>query len=147
MPGSKLVYGSGPLRDKLQAQFPAVQWRGVVPRADLPAIYSAADVFVFPGRSETFGLVMLEAMACGLPVAAYPVPGPLDVVGDSDGGVLHEDLAIAALDALGLSRHAARARALQFDWKRTCDEFIEMVVPARRAGTMPPARAESAAVV
>ena len=147
LPGSKLVYGSGPLREKLELKFPAVHWRGVVPRTELPAIYSAADVFVFPGRSETFGLVMLEAMACGLPVAAYPVPGPLDVVGDSDGGVLHEDLAIAALDALGLSRHAARARALQFDWKRTCDEFIEMVVPARCAQPMPPARAESAAVV
>lgn len=77
---------------------------------------------------------MLEAMACGLPVAAYPVPGPLDVVGDSDGGALHADLRVAAIEALDLSRNAARARALQFDWKRTCDEFVGMLVAADRVG-------------
>lgn len=132
LPGSKVVYGTGPLRQKLEARFSDVHWRGLVPRETLPAIYSAADVFVFPGRSETFGLVMLEAMACGTPVAAYPVPGPLDVVADSDGGVLHADLRVAAMEALDLSRNAARARALQFDWKRTCDEFVGMLVAADR---------------
>ena len=137
LPGSKVVYGTGPLRRKLEARFPDVHWRGLVPRASLPAIYSAADVFVFPGRSETFGLVMLEAMACGLPVAAYPVPGPLDVVGDSDGGVLHADLRVAAIEALDLSRNAARARALQFDWRRTCDEFVGMLVAADCVGARP----------
>jgi glycosyltransferase involved in cell wall biosynthesis len=134
LPGTKVVYGSGPLRERLQAAYPQVVWRGVVPRPQLAAVYSAADVFVFPSRSETFGLVMLEAMACGTPVAAYPVPGPLDVVGDSDGGVLHEDLRTAALQALALSRHAARARALHFDWEATCEQFLAMLVPARAAG-------------
>jgi len=135
LPGSKVVYGVGPLQPRLQREYPDVHWRGVVPRAELVHIYSAADVFVFPGRSETFGLVMLEAMACGTPVAAYPVPGPLDVVdpkhdGD-DGGVLHDDLRTAALKALDIPRGAARRRALQFDWAEVCREFIEHLVPAR----------------
>jgi glycosyltransferase involved in cell wall biosynthesis len=133
LPGSKVVYGTGPLRARLEAAYPSVHWHGVVPREELPSIYSAADVFVFPSRSETFGLVMLEAMACGTPVAAFPVEGPLDVVGDSDGGVLHADLRVAALEALELSRNGARARALQFDWKQVCDDFLAMVVPARAA--------------
>ena len=138
LPGSKVVYGTGPLREQLEARYPDVRWHGVVSREALPAIYSAADVFVFPSRSETFGLVMLEAMACGTPVAAFPVEGPLDVVGDSDGGVLHNDLRVAALEALDLSRHAARARALQFDWTQVCEEFLTLVVPARRvAGSAP----------
>ncbi len=131
LPGTKVVYGTGPLRESLMAAFPGVQWRGIVPRTALPAIYASADVFVFPGRSETFGLVMLEAMACGTPVAAYPVPGPLDVVGDSAGGVLHEDLRTAALQALALPRQGARERALNFDWTAVCEQFLQMLVPAR----------------
>jgi glycosyltransferase involved in cell wall biosynthesis len=130
LPGSKLVYGVGPLLDRLREQYPAVHWRGVVPRSELPVIYSAADVFVMPSRSETFGLVMLEAMACGTPVAAYPVAGPLDVVGDSAGGVLDEDLRAAALRALDLSSDDARARARQFDWEAVCDQFVSLLVPA-----------------
>lgn len=135
LPGSKVVYGVGPLEQRLKQQYPRVHWRGVVPRADLVHIYSAADAFVFPSRSETFGLVMLEAMACGTPVAAFPVPGPLDVVaprhqGD-DGGVLHDDLRTAALAALDIPREAARRRALQFDWDEVCRQFITHLVPAR----------------
>ena len=144
LPGTKVVYGTGPLRDQLMAAFPDVQWRGLVPRHALPAIYGGADVFVFPGRSETFGLVMLEAMACGTPVAAYPVPGPLDVVGDSAGGVLHEDLKTAALQALALSRQGARERALRFDWSTVCEQFLLMLVPAR-PGEAPGATAGSQA--
>ncbi len=87
-------------------------------------------MFVFPSRSETFGLVMLEAMACGTPVAAFPVPGPLDVLGDSDGGVLHDDLRHAALRALEVPRERALARARQLDWKPVCEEFIGHLVPA-----------------
>jgi glycosyltransferase involved in cell wall biosynthesis len=131
LPGTKLVYGVGPLLDRLKREHPKVEWRGVVPRSELVKVYSAADAFVFPSHSETFGLVMLEAMACGLPVAAFPVPGPLDVVGSSDGGVLHEDLRIAALQALEIPRERARDRALQFDWKPVCDQFVDFLTPAR----------------
>lgn len=130
LPGSKLVYGSGPLVERLQREYPAVHWRGVVPRSELPRIYSAADVFVFPGRSETFGLVMLEAMACGTPVAAFPVAGPNDVIGRSRGGALREDLREAAFEALGLPREAAVERARRFDWSRVCDEFEQGLVPS-----------------
>ena len=131
LPGSKVVYGVGPLLDRLRHEHPDVHWRGLVERHELPRIYSSADAFVFPSRSDTFGLVMLEAMACGTPVAAYPVAGPLDVVGTSPGGVLHEDLRVAALSALGASREAARERALQFDWEAVCDQFILYLVPAQ----------------
>ncbi len=136
LPGSRVVYGVGPLEASLRRRYPQVHWRGVVPREALPAIYSAADVFVLPSRSETFGLVMLEAMACGTPVAAYPVAGPLDVVGDSAGGVLHEDLRSACLQALQLPRAPARERALQFDWEAVCDQFIGLLVPM--VGVSPP---------
>lgn len=134
LPGTKLVYGVGPLLERLVREYPQVQWRGVVPRCELVKVYSAADAFVFPSHSETFGLVMLEAMACGLPVAAFPVPGPLDVVGTSDGGVLHEDLRHSSLEALRIPRERARARALQFDWKPVCDQFIGFLTPTG-AGT------------
>jgi glycosyltransferase involved in cell wall biosynthesis len=140
LPGSKVVYGVGPLQERLQRQYPDVHWRGVLPRPELVRVYSAADVFVFPGRSETFGLVMLEAMACGTPVAAYPVPGPLDVVDPQyrgfDGGVLNDDLRTAALRALDIPREHARERALQFDWDQVCREFIGFLVPARREGSV-----------
>jgi len=132
LPGSKLVYGVGPLLDRLRRQYPDVHWRGVVPRTELVQVYSAADVFVFPSHSETFGLVMLEAMACGTPVAAFPVPGPLDVVGTSGGGVLAHDLRDAALKALAVPRDEARARALQFDWRPVCEQFLAHLVPAER---------------
>jgi glycosyltransferase involved in cell wall biosynthesis len=139
LPGSKVVYGVGPLEARLKREYPDVHWRGVVPRHELVHVYSAADAFVFPSRSETFGLVMLEAMACGTPVAAFPVPGPLDVVaprhdGD-DGGVLHQDLRVAALAALHVPREAARRRALQFDWDEVCRQFVSHLVPARHAET------------
>jgi glycosyltransferase involved in cell wall biosynthesis len=131
LPGTKLVYGVGPLLDKLRASYPKVEWRGVVPRPELVSIYSAADVFVFPSHSETFGLVMLEAMACGTPVAGFPVPGPLDVVADSGGGVLDHDLRAAALRALELPREGALARSREFDWQRVCEQFVSFLVPAR----------------
>ena len=150
LPGSKVVYGVGPLLDKLQRDHPRVHWRGVVPRTDLVHVYSAADVFVFPSCSETFGLVMLEAMACGTPVAAFPVPGPLDVVAPKhdgrDGGVLDADLRSAALRALAIARGHARARAAQFDWGVACDQFISFLVPCRaEAGMLDPHAAKVSA--
>lgn len=136
LPGSKVVYGVGPVLERLKSRYPAVHWRGVVPRPELVRIYSAADAFVFPSLSETFGLVMLEAMACGTPVAAFPVAGPLDVVGTSDGGVLDDDLRRAALRALEVPRERARARALEFDWAAVCDQFASFLVPAQRGDTL-----------
>ena len=130
LPGSKVVYGVGPLLERLKRAHPAVHWRGIVPRAELVRIYSAAGVFVFPSRNETFGLVMLEAMACGTPVAAYPVAGPLDVVDSSLGGALDPDLRVAAMRALALPREGARERALAFDWHSVCRQFLEHLVPA-----------------
>jgi glycosyltransferase involved in cell wall biosynthesis len=137
LPGSKVVYGVGPLEARLKREYPQVHWRGVVPRSELSRIYSAGDVFVFPGRSETFGLVMLEALACGTPVAAYPVAGPLDVLAPrhdgEDGGVLHAELRTAALQALDVPRRLARRRAEHMGWDRVCSEFVAHLVEVQDA--------------
>jgi glycosyltransferase involved in cell wall biosynthesis len=124
VPGSKVVCGVGPLESALRHRYPNVHWLGVLPRHELAQVYAAADVFVFPSRSETFGLVMLEAMASGVPVAAYPVDGPLQVIGDSGGGALREDLREAWCAALKVKRHEARDRALQFGWGRAATLFV-----------------------
>jgi glycosyltransferase involved in cell wall biosynthesis len=132
LPGTKVVCGVGPLEEGLRARYPQVRWLGVLPRSELAKVYAAADVFVFPSRHETFGLVMLEAMACGTPVAAYPVDGPLEVVGrDGLGGVLHEDLQRACLQALELPRASARERASAFEWVHAASRFETHLVPAR----------------
>jgi glycosyltransferase involved in cell wall biosynthesis len=137
MPGSKLVCGVGPLEVSLQAKYPQVRWLGVLPREELAKVYAAADLFVFPSRSETFGLVMLEAMASGTPVAAYPVDGPLEVLGARDGqtqgGVLHADLRLACQAALAVPRHEARARALHFSWAQSARIFEGHLVAARQS--------------
>jgi len=137
LPGSKLVCGGGPSLERYRRDYPQVHWRGSTPRGELPAIYSAADVFVHPSRTDTFGLVMLEAMACGTPVAAFSVAGPLDVVGSSDGGVLDVDLGRAALAALNVPRERARARALEFDPDRVGRQFLSHLAPIRRWRTDP----------
>ena len=124
VPGSKVVCGVGPFRRALRARYPNVHWIGVLPRHELARLYAAADVFVFPSRSDTFGLVMLEAMACGVPVAAYPVDVPLQVVGCSGAGALNEDLRQAWFDALKVPRHKARDQALRFGWGRAAELFV-----------------------
>lgn len=124
VPGSKVVCGVGPLASALRQRYPNVHWLGLLPRHELAQVYAAADVFVFPCRSETFGLVMLEAMACGVPVAAYPVDGPLQVVGESRAGALREDLGEAWREALKVKRHEARDRALLFGWSRAATLFV-----------------------
>ncbi len=131
LPGSKVVCGVGPVEAALRERFPGVHWLGLLPREELARVYAAADVFVFPSRSETFGLVMLEAMAAGTPVAAYPVDGPLEVLGQplSQGGVMHEDLLSACFAALALPRHEARARALSFSWAHATQLFVGHLVP------------------
>ena len=137
--GSKVVCGVGPLENALKEKFHHVCWLGVLPREELALIYASADVFSFPSRNETFGLVMLESMACGTPVAAYPVDGPLEVLrADPDhphhrkGGVLHEDLAFASLEALKVPRAEARSQALTFSWDESTRLFEQHIVPIRR---------------
>ncbi len=134
-PGTKVVCGVGPLEAQLRERFPGVRWLGLLPREELARVYAAADLFVFPSRSETFGLVMLEAMATGTPVAAYPVDGPLEVLGQPDchGGALDEDLQKACFATLAVPRHEARARALQFSWAEATHLFISHLVPVSQA--------------
>lgn len=135
MPGSKVVCGVGPLEARLKARYPRVRWLGILDRASLAQVYAAADVFVFPSCSETFGLVMLEAMACGTPVAAFPVDGPMEVLGAHTGqaprgGALHHDLLAASKEALAIPRSEARARALDFTWAHASRLFVQHLVPA-----------------
>ena len=137
--GSKVVCGVGPVEATLKARHPQVRWVGLLARPDLAKLYAAADVFVFPSRADTFGLVMVEAMASGTPVAAYPVDGPLEVLGErhpledrSIGGVLHADLGEAARRALSVPREEARRRALDFSWREAAQRFEGFLVPARR---------------
>lgn len=132
VPGTKVVCGVGPLEASLRERYPHVRWLGVLPRDVLAQVYAAADVFVMPSRSETFGLVMLEAMACGTPVAAYPVDGPLEVVGQpACGGALQPNLANAWYEALAIPRHSARLRAQTFSWVHASQLFVGHLVPVR----------------
>jgi glycosyltransferase involved in cell wall biosynthesis len=135
LPGSKVVCGVGPREVALQQGYPQAHWIGVLPRKELAKAFAAADVFVFPSKSETFGLVMLEAMASGTPVAAYPVDGPLEVLGKADGschgGVMHDDLREACFGALAVPRREARLRALDFSWEHSAQLFESYLVAAR----------------
>jgi glycosyltransferase involved in cell wall biosynthesis len=133
LPGSKIVVGDGPSRPLLRERFPKSRFVGVKARHELAGFYSAADVFVFPSRTDTFGNVMIEALACGAPVAAFPVPGPLDVVTDPRIGVLSEDLRAACLGALALSRETCRAHAARYTWPESARQFIDNVIRARSA--------------
>ena len=130
IPGTKVVCGVGPVEADLRQRYPQVHWLGVLPRDELAGVYAAADVFVFPSHADTFGLVMLEAMACGTPVAAFPVDGPVEVLADSRGGVMHTDLRQAFEQALQLGRHEARERALAFSWHEATRQFVEHLVVA-----------------
>jgi glycosyltransferase involved in cell wall biosynthesis len=125
LPGSKVVVGDGPDLKRLRAAYPDAVFLGAKTGEDLADIYASADVFVFPSRTDTFGIVLLEALASGLPVAAYPVTGPIDVLGDGLGGVLSQDLRQAALSALDVCRDAARAKALTYSWATCAELFLE----------------------
>ena len=127
LPGSKVVAGDGPARARLQAAYPEAHFLGNQSSEKLARVYSGADVFVFPSRTDTFGIVLLEAMASGLPVAAYPVAGPLDVVGKSGAGALDVDLRVACLKALEIPRETALAHARQFTWENSARQFLENV--------------------
>ncbi|MBA3055940.1 MAG: glycosyltransferase family 1 protein [Sphingomonadales bacterium] len=137
VPGTKVVVGDGPALDALKARFPDAVFLGPLSGEELAAAYATADCFVFPSRTDTFGLVLIEALACGLPVAAYPVPGPLDIVG-ADGrggfdkmpatfGALDDDLEIAMRKALRLDRSAAAVYGARFTWEKATDQFLAAI--------------------
>jgi glycosyltransferase involved in cell wall biosynthesis len=137
LPGSKVVVGDGPARNKLQTRFPGAYFVGEMRDERLAAAYASADVFVFPSLTDTFGLVLLEALASGLPVAAHPVVGPIDVIGDSGAGVLDANLGRAALAALAIPGELARARALTFSPSESARQFVENVFTVQRAAATP----------
>jgi glycosyltransferase involved in cell wall biosynthesis len=133
LPGPKWVVGDGPARASLEARFPDAVFHGAKYGEELADRYRQADVMVFPSRTDTFGLVLIEAMACGTPVAAYPVTGPIDVIRDRAAGVLDEDLRAAAIAALTLDRTAVRRYALQYSWAAATRQFIENLMPIAAA--------------
>ncbi len=129
LPGSKLVIGDGPARAALQRRHPSVHWAGYRFGEELAAYYACGDVFVFPSRTDTFGIVMLEANACGLPIAAFPVTGPIDVVVQGVSGVLDEDLRSAALRALDVPRESCIEYAKTHSWQRCAEVALRAMAP------------------
>ncbi len=129
LPGSKYVVGDGPDLQRLRERYPRVTFLGEKRGAELAGYVAAADVFVFPSLTDTFGLVLLEAMACGVPVAAYPVAGPVDVVKQGETGVLHADLRTAVMGALSLDRAKCVRYAKQFSWRRCTESFLKLLKP------------------
>lgn len=124
LPGSKLVVGDGPSLPAMKRRYPGVHFAGAQSGEALVRHYAASDVMVLPSRTETFGLVLLEALACGVPVAAFPSAGPTDVIGDSGAGIIDEDLRGAALAALDIPRGRCLAHARRFSWQTSIDQFI-----------------------
>jgi glycosyltransferase involved in cell wall biosynthesis len=131
LPGSKVVIGSGPALESLKQKFPQVTFTGYRENGALARSYAGADVFVFPSRTDTFGLVLLEALAAGTPVAAFPVTGPIDVVTDSRVGALDEDLRAACLKALECDRAACRSHAEAWSWDACVAQFRAVLVPIK----------------
>jgi len=129
LPGSKLVVGGGPHLEGLKKSYPEAHFVGPKQGEDLARHYVLGDVFVFPSRTDTYGLVLLEAMASGVPVAAYPVTGPLDIVVPASGGVLDKDLGKAATAALDSDRGQARAYAEGFSWQACAEQFLGHLAP------------------
>jgi glycosyltransferase involved in cell wall biosynthesis len=129
LPGTKLVIGNGPARAALSAKHPDALFVGYRFGAELAAMLGAADVFVFPSLTDTFGLAMIEALACGAPVAAFPVPGPIDVIEPGVTGVLDEDLGAGIRGALLLNREVCAERAKAFTWEAATEQFLEGLEP------------------
>lgn len=130
-PGTKVIVGDGPQKEEMQRKYPEAVFVGVKRGEELARHYAAADVFVFPSRTDTFGLVMLEALASGVPVAAYPVPGPLDVIDGSGAGVLAANLRDAIEGALAIDPAHCRQHAEAYSWANSARQFIGNVVPVR----------------
>jgi len=130
LPGRKVVVGGGPQLNELKEKYSDVVFTGPKVGLDLARHYASADVFVFPSLTDTFGIVLLEALACGLPVAAYPVTGPNDIIAPARVGVLDTDLGAAARAALSVDPVACRAHARTFSWRRCAEEFVDNIVEA-----------------
>jgi len=133
LPGTKVVVGEGPARDDLARRYPKTIFLGVKDAGDLARIYAAADVFVFPSRCDTFGMVLLEALACGTPIAGFPVAATRDAAGNARVAVLDENLRAACLKALELSRDACRAFAKTMTWDESARAFLDNI---QRAGVV-----------
>jgi glycosyltransferase involved in cell wall biosynthesis len=140
LPGTKVVIGTGPQEAKLKQRFPNTKFLGLIENGKLAAHLATADVFVFPSLTDTFGVVQLEALASGVPIAAFPVTGPKDVVGENPVGALNEDLRSACLAALDVSRQTCRDFALQYSWENSARQFLghlRDVTTGRLARTAP----------
>ncbi|MHB8536162.1 MAG: glycosyltransferase family 4 protein [Sulfuricaulis sp.] len=131
LPGTKYVVGGGPDLETLRRKYPVVRFTGFKSDEDLAKHVAAADVFVFPSRTDTFGLVMIEALACGVPVAAYPVQGPADVIENGVTGCLNDDLRAAAQEALKLDPQGCREKALAYTWDACTRQFLAHLERAR----------------
>ena len=121
----KYVVGIGPDLQTLRKKYPEVKFVGRKSGEELASYYASADVFVFPSKTDTFGLVMLEALSCGVPVAAYPVTGPVDVIGKSGVGVLHNKLEVAVMEALNIPKTKCREYALNYSWTTVAKIFVD----------------------
>lgn len=133
LPGTKVIVGDGPELGRLRERYPKAVFLGHRPTEELADLYASADVFVFPSRTDTFGNVIVEALASGAPVAAFPVTGPVDIVGDGKGGVVSDDLRKAALAALDIDRGEARTNALRYSWSACAEMFMDAVRSAHAA--------------
>ena len=140
LPGTKVVVGDGPQKAALQAKYPKAVFLGEKKGEDLTAHLAAADVFVFPSLTDTFGVVQLEALACGTPVAAFPVTGPKDVVADHPIGALDNDLRSACLRALTMSRETCRNFALERSWENSARQFIGNLTSLQPSRSLAPVR-------
>jgi glycosyltransferase involved in cell wall biosynthesis len=129
LPGSKVVIGDGPARADLEAKFPNVLFTGFKSGEDLARHYADSDVFVFPSFTDTFGLVILEAMACGTPVAGFNAPGPKDIIPGSGAGAVNDDLKTACLEALKCDRATTRAHAEKYSWRACAEDFRRNLQP------------------
>ena len=133
LPGSTVIVGDGPARPALQQKYSHAHFLGPRYGEALAQIYASADVFVFPSLTDTFGIVLIEALACGAPVAAFPVTGPLDVIGESGAGALSDNLGEACMAALEIPRDKAHAHSLNFTWRESARQFLAHIEAARRA--------------
>jgi glycosyltransferase involved in cell wall biosynthesis len=144
LPGSKFVVGDGPALPSLRARYPTVRFTGFKHGEELARHLAAADVFVFPSRTDTFGLVLLEAMACGVPVAAFPVTGPKDVIQPAVTGILHEDLGRTTLQALRLEPAACVAHARAYSWRNATLQFLANLAALKHSELTAPAPVQDA---